>query len=370
MNCTLKVARGLKYGWGQLRLLSHQHINWRDYNSSSWVEHPETGGLRNANVWESGRRFILQNAEEHQRRQQMIIEDSKRKWSRGRPGREVLAPGTYRHDFIYNAGDKRDWHKKRDRRRDYDPDREAKDYSRKRMYQRQKEVKRQAYELQKSRRGYNLPKPDDSRAEAHEWDATMRRGGDEAEMQYYHSGTGEEAKYWHSWQTCPSQRGSEDLEHGEDFTQSDGSRSGLRGPPKGYYNSRRTMHHLQVPSIRSPNYQTVVNRLVCKRKPMGMEKRFNHLMQKYAEDELLEDESAVEEEWSQADRRKRWVNARMERMVRPPGYHMTVTRVAGRRPAPVCSYSEQLTIPPPSGSHSPSNCRSCSSNSLCDLSWH
>ncbi|EDW33598.1 GL11788 [Drosophila persimilis] len=383
MNCTLKVARGLNHCWGklqQVRLLSHRRFEW-NYNpdslsgvhsqlhrfddgpvaSGGLMEPPMASSQRSGPVWEVGRRTILQNPEEHMRRQQLIIEENRRRWTRGPARRDAQAPGISKSDVIYDADDRRNRESSRPRRRAKDPNRAAKDYSKRRRHQRQKEVKRQAYELQKSRRGYNLPRPDDSRAEAQDGDVTMSHR-DEAQNQDDYSGASkewlrkraeaEEENHWHSWHTCPSQRCSEDLEPGDDFNPSDGSHSGLGRHPGGYYDSRRSFHHLQLPSIRSSNYQKVIDRLTCRRKPVG----FHLLMQKHPEDARLEDDSVLEEKPPQAALRKR-----PENVGKTPRFDMTITRME-RAPAPVCSYSEQLTNPPPSGSQSFSNkWRQCAS---------
>ncbi|XP_034654267.1 uncharacterized protein LOC117892260 [Drosophila subobscura] len=379
MNCTLKVARGLNYCWrrlpqpqnlpDQVRLLSHRRFDWRNYNPESpsqlrsqqhrfdnpsmgeYMEQPMASSERRGPVWEPRRRTIMQDPEEHQRRQNLIIEENKRRWTRGGGmRRNAQAPGVSKPDLIYDA-DRQNRQPRRPsqpRRKGKNSNRAAKDYSRKRMSQRKRELKRQARELRKSRRGYNLP-GSDTRAEVHDEDVTMRRQEDA----YEHYGSSEwlrkredaeEAKYWHSWHTCPSQRCDENLDSDEDHIP-----SGPRTSPSGYYESRRSFHHMQLPSIRSPHYQVVANRLVKRRKPIGLEKRCRLFIQQQAEEEL-EDESVLEDNPPQVVLRKRSENAKMERTVKPPRFDMTIQRVK-REPAPVCSFSEQLNISSPSNGY-------------------
>ncbi|XP_041447768.1 uncharacterized protein LOC111075978 [Drosophila obscura] len=361
MNCTLKVARGLNYCWRklpqpqhlprQVRLLSHRPFDWRHWNpdppsqlhshlhrfdNPSMEEHmgqPMASSQRRGPVWEPGRRAIMQDPQEHQRRQQLIIEENKRRWSRGN------APGISKPDIIYDADNRRNQQQSRQRRKRKAAHKAAKDYSRKRRYQRVRELKRQEYELKKSRRGYNLPGSDRTRDESRGEDVTMSRHENENQTQYEQYGASEEwlrkredaeeAKYWHSWHTCPSQRCDEDLESSGDLGR------GPRRHPRGYYDSRRSFHHMQLPSIRSPDHQMMANRLVNRRRPM----------QKRTEEACLEEEPAVEKK-------------RLVRLVKPPPIKsvMGVTRAA----APVCSFSEQLNIPSPSYDCAGRSCSSLS----------
>lgn len=232
------------------------------------------------------RRMITQDTSDHQRRQERIIEDNKRRWQNRV---EPKSPAALQYERVNQIfGDERPGQKRQ--RRGGNEDQSAEEYSKRRRAQRLKEKQRQERELRESRKGYNLPKSEDSEPSS---PTTMSTASKEWLARKAEE---EEAKYWHTWSTCPDERRRLEAEKAEAETaeEDDESSSGYkkserRGfikPTLPYDSSVRRFqtHSQQVTAaevqfpVRPVNYpsrqRTTVDQFKPeRRRPSGMEKQ-------------------------------------------------------------------------------------------------
>lgn len=229
------------------------------------------------------RRLITQDTSDHQRRQERIIEENRRRWQNRVEPKSPAALQYERGNQIF--GDEKPG--KKHQRRGGNEEQTAEEYSKRRRAQRLKEKTRQERELRESRKGYNLPKSEGSEPSA---STTMSTASQEWLARKAEE---EEAKYWHSWTTCPDERrrldaekaDAETAEHDDDDSSSGYKKSDRRGfikPTLPYDSSvRRFQTHSQLVTaaqVRPVNYgsqqRTTLEQFKPeRRRPSGMEKQ-------------------------------------------------------------------------------------------------
>ncbi|XP_023162091.1 stress response protein nst1 [Drosophila hydei] len=218
------------------------------------------------------RRLITQDTIDHQRRQERIIEDNRRRWQKRVEPKSPSQLQYERTSDIFGA----DKPGKRHQRRPNE-DQSAEDYSKRRREHRQKEKQRQERELRESRKGYKLPKAEE----------TSQPASEAIDKEWLARKTEEqEAKYWHSWTTCPNERCNPDAESDESssgYKKSD--RRGFIKPTLPYDSSvRRFQTHSQQLTVKTQiplrPMQNAVQKHPTKdlantkrRRPSGMEKQ-------------------------------------------------------------------------------------------------
>ncbi|XP_060656014.1 uncharacterized protein LOC132791195 [Drosophila nasuta] len=216
------------------------------------------------------RRRVPQHSLDHQRRQARIIQENKWRWQRRTEPK--TAPGfrvSYEHP-IYGASPQR-----RPGRQEQQPRRPGRE-------QRLKEKQRQEKELRESRKDYDLPgynRP--LRSEA--GDSTSSTDENQFASQAWLAKRKQEneQQYWHTWQTCPSERQDPETAEAEDIAEeiSPGyestheTRRGFVKPSRPYDGGVRRFqtHSLQLSEGRK---HLKTKRSVVRRRPSGMEKQY------------------------------------------------------------------------------------------------
>ncbi|XP_016968247.1 uncharacterized protein LOC108036534 [Drosophila biarmipes] len=250
------------------------------------------------------RRTIMQDPADHQRRQEAIIEQNRRKWqSRPESRRETNTSGiTYRPE------------------------------ARKQRYM-EEQLQRQSEQAEEKEDSATVVY-DPNRPTA-EW---MKRQKD-----------ADEAQYWHSWHTCPSSREPETTEEVKPHLK----RKKVVGIPPSYPRDyqRRGYHQIVPPVLKA---KTIV--LLPKRRPSGIDKQFHKFARKQAtlwHQDFQEPKDNAEpvtkpQVLPEKQGKKKPKRKEDRRSVEPPRFRMVVkTRTPVPRPStPVCSYSGQLDVPP------------------------
>ncbi|EDV98363.1 uncharacterized protein LOC6568789 [Drosophila grimshawi] len=220
------------------------------------------------------RRRIVHDAEEHQRRQERILLDNKNRWEQ-RTEPKSPAMLNYEHKYLIEGKSRKH------RQRQTEEERIAEEYSRQRRYKRLSEVKRQARELRESRKGYKLPKPQLNRLPA-------IRSANEKWLEQ--RAVEDEAKYWHTWTTCPNERrcretaAANDADDAAPGDRTINRRTGFVQPKVPYDSSVRRYqtdsqqlakaHSSQpTPSLAPPGY-TTGDLTHNRRRPTGIEKQY------------------------------------------------------------------------------------------------
>ncbi|XP_039480916.1 uncharacterized protein LOC120444966 [Drosophila santomea] len=258
------------------------------------------------------RRTISQDPVDHQRRQEAIIEQNRRRWqNRPESRRETNSSGiTYRPDT---------------RKEQYVEEklqRESEDYQRMR---RNPEKSEEAKDSQTVVYDANRPSA--------EW---LRKRQEE-----------NEAEYWHSWQTCPCSRESETTEEVKPHLK---RKKVVAIPPAYPRDYQRRGYHQISPPAYSLKAKTVV--LMPKRRPSGIDKQYHKFARKQAalwqQDFLEPEDNAQPGLLPKKEEKKKPKRKEERRSVEPPRFRMVVkTRAPANRPStPVFSYSGQVDIPP------------------------
>ncbi|XP_016972053.1 uncharacterized protein LOC108039528 [Drosophila rhopaloa] len=245
------------------------------------------------------RRSITQDPADHQRRQEQIIEQNRRRWqSRPESRRETNTSGiTYR------------------------PELRREKYFEEKL---QREAEKRHLEEDGQTVVYDPNRP------TAEW---LKKRESE-----------DEAAYWHSWHTCPSSRDAETTEEVKHHLR---RKKVVAHPPAYPRDGQRRGYHQIVPPVYRLKAKTAV--LLHKRRPSGIDKQFHKFALKQATpwDQHLPEPQKPHVVPQKQDKKK--PKRREERRsVEPPRFRMVVkTRTPVPRPStPVCNYSVQLDIPP------------------------
>lgn len=256
-------------------------IDDRHYKNFQRNEHMEQSDM-DQRVWNSAnketesRRRIIQDTVDHQRRQARIIQENKRRWQhRSEPKNKYPIEYTYDNDVLA-AGTS----KKRRLGRQAKEDKAAEDYSKRRRHQRQTEKQRQERELRESRKGYNLPK---SEIETEQTSGAAPDTLYASRAWLEKRAREDEAKYWHSWQTCPEERSKRESNEEADDDDSPRyeptQRRGFVKPPHSYDGSVRSYQTnsrqlTERPHTVAPPKYVLTRQAAIRRKPSGMEKQY------------------------------------------------------------------------------------------------
>lgn len=278
------------------------------------------------------RRTISQDPADHQRRQEAIIEQNRRRWqNRPESRRETNTSGiTYRPV------------KRKESYIEEGMQRESEDYQRQR---RNTESSEEAQDSQTVVYDSNRPTA--------EW---LRKRQEESE-----------AEHWHSWHTCPCSRESETTEEVKPHLK----RKKVVGIPPAYPRDyQRRGYHQISPPVYALKAKTIV--MIPKRRPSGIDKQYH----KFAMKQVAlwqQDFDAIQDNGQplqmpglvpKKEEEKKPKRKEERRSVEPPRFRMVVkSRAPASRPStPVFNYSGQMDMPPaiagPSaymGSHRKSN---------------
>lgn len=237
-----------------------------DRHYKSYQRH-EGGGHMGPKDIESRRR-VPQHSFDHQRRQERIIRENKSRWQRRAEPRTGSGFHIGYEHPVFGAGPS----KRPGQNREQGPRRPGRE---KRLAERQRQEK----ELRESRKNYDLPgynRPMRSEAAESSFDGAEDRLASKAWLDKRKQE--DEQKYWHTWQTCPSQR--QDLETAEDaveeivhgYESPRGTQHDFAKPPRPYDGGVRRFqtHSLQLAEPASMR----VKRSTIRRKPSGMEKQY------------------------------------------------------------------------------------------------
>jgi len=260
------------------------------------------------------RRTIMQDPADHQKRQEAIIEQNRRRWqSRPESRRETNTSGiTYRPE------------------------------ARKQKYMEEK-LQRESEDFKRMRRN-----PEQAEEEADSQTLVYDPNRPTAEWSRKQKDA-DEAEYWHSWNTCPGSREPETTEEVKPHLR----RKKVVGIPPSYPRDyqRRGYHQIVPPVLKA---KTIV--LLPKRRPSGIDKQFHKFARKQATlwhqdfqepkdnaQPMTNPQVLPEKQGKKKPKRKE-----DRRSVEPPRFRMVVkTRTPVPRPStPVCSYSGQLDMPP------------------------
>ncbi|XP_017125087.1 uncharacterized protein LOC108144594 [Drosophila elegans] len=256
------------------------------------------------------RRAIQQDPVEHQKRQEQIIEQNRRKWqSRPASRRETNNSGiTYRPEL---------------RREKYFEEK-----------QQRETAKRNPGSAEDASEGETMVY--DSNRPTAEW-LRKREAANEAE-------------YWHSWHTCPSSRDAETTEEVKPHLR---RKKVVSHPPAYPRDGQRRGYHQIVPPVYRLKAKTAV--LLHKRRPNGIEKQFHKFARKQATPwhQDVPQTSAQPQQKPQVVPKKKEDEKKPKRKedrrsVEPPRFRMVVkSRTPVSRPStPVCNYSGQFDMPP------------------------
>ncbi|XP_017837714.1 trichohyalin [Drosophila busckii] len=178
------------------------------------------------------RRVIQQAALEHQRRQERIIQENKLRWEQRKEPRLNYNEPKYHDDYNpiearESPGNKHPGGERPGReqplRKTKRQDEDARRFSKQRLARRERRSieKHHARELRESRKGYKLPKSTMMSAEQSDQSEEQQPQAQHSEQYQLQQPTvlssasrawlekrqmEEEAKYWHSWNTCPDER--------------------------------------------------------------------------------------------------------------------------------------------------------------------
>lgn len=223
------------------------------------------------NAWKNDnevetRRRIVQDSQEHQRRQARIIAENRERWV------DRTEPNPYTNaDMTPYAADTPQEREERRARR-----------------QRREGVEREERELRESRKnyklpGYNAPRRPDKEESAELEGEEQPRDRKEQETSSAESASQawlerqaeeREKQYWHSWHTCPQERDYQyTVEESNDPTPAGYApkrKRALTKPPKAYDGSVR---HFSTPRWTVPDPK--LSQYYSERKPSGLQKQYN-----------------------------------------------------------------------------------------------